>query len=374
MSYFQPSEAPKVHIELLPDNAKAYNVKYLVHRTAPSLPGRNAVEITAWSSTDAPMNGKASMDPDSFVENYCYDCPFYAEDIQYNATGEGIYVYVEGEECEVIGDIDVNSPCPCYANGLDEVSWPCPKDHDYPSMGDDDDTEDIELKHMSFAIRVDAESRVLLEYAFVQRAEFVNNVVVVSNQGEAVNCYGHDGHICWGGNSPEYTLNAISQSYSATPCNQDLTEFDTHNGYVYEFNELDMADTDDPNINREFGAVWLGEAPRARPTAVVVAAAADHPQAYLMLATSGAYTANKCAYVTATFYKNLPVDDDFVADVYVTDVLSSGVRLVFYPQDSEDRKIHGAGVFIGQVPANFSLPKCNSNLPSSSALAALVSN
>lgn len=375
MSYFQPSEAPQVHIEVLPDNAKAYNVKYLLHKPNSASPGRRVIEVTTWVSSNIPAVGRSSMDPDNFIDQYCYDCPFYSEEIETNITGDCITVMYEGEECEIYGDVTITSPCPCYANGLDDVSWPCLRDHNFPESGDDEESEDIDLSHMSFAIRINPfNSQVVLEYAYVQRAEFVNNALYVTEQGEAVNCYGHDGHICWGDNPAGQTLNTIAQVYSATPCNQDLTEFDTHNGYVYDFNELDMTDIDNSSISREQGAVWLGEESRSRTTAVVVASAANHPQAYLMLASSGSYTANGCAYVTATFYKNLPVDDDFVADVYVTDVLSSGVRLVFYPQDSESNQILGAGVFIGQVPANFSLPKCNSNLPLSSALAALVSN
>ena len=374
MSYFQISEAPRVHIEVLPDNTKAVNAEYHVHRKthqySTNEPNtQQAITITAWTSSDVPMQGTSSMNDEVFVDNYCCDCPFHCEELE--VDGEGIYTEYDGQEVELRGTCYAYSPCPCYTDGLGEVSWPCIAGHNIEELGED--AEDIDLNNMFFAVRVAADtSAIISDYAGLQKVEFINNTVYSTEEHPAVNCYAHDNHICWGGNIVPNTLNGIAQAYSATPANQDLTEFDVHNGAAQDLLETEF---DDPEDFYEIpSATWLGVEKFTRPTALVVATAREMHNAFLLLAASGCTVEHGLTSVIAQLYLNLAVDDDTVVDAWVTDVLPNNTRLLFYSQQSDNKRIGGLGVFLGQVPANFPLPKCNSNPLSLSALAELVSS
>ncbi len=367
MSYFQPTEAPRVHIEVLPDNTKAVAVDYGTYSTRSQ--STQIITITAWTSTDVPMEGSSDMDDDAFVESYCYECSFHCEEIELD--GDGILTTYEGEEVELRGTVYAYSPCPCYADGLGEVSWPCLAGHNKEELGDDD--EDISLDNMFFAVSVSAEtSAVLIDYAGVQKVDIINNSVYATDVYPAVNCYANDNHICWGGNSPPKTLNGIAQAYSATSANEDLTSFQSHNTAAEDVSDTDFDDPDDFNLINN--AIWLGPEKRTRPTAVVTATSREMYNAFLLLAASGCPISNGHTSVIAEFYPNLKISNDDVIDAWVTDVLPNNTRLLFYSQQSDDSKINGLGVFIGQVPSNFSLPKCKSNPLSLSALAELVSS
>ena len=93
--------------------------------------------------------------------------------------------------------------------------------------------------------------------------------------------------------------------------------------------------------------------------------------AYLLLATSGATINSGVTYIPAKFYKDVAVDEDTVINVWATDVMPVGKRLLFI-ENAPDSDTNG--LFLGQVEADFNLQPCISIQQQSSEQAELVNS
>ena len=87
------------------------------------------------------------------------------------------------------------------------------------------------------------------------------------------------------------------------------------------------------------------------------------------MTASGAVNHASTAAVPVELYRNVAVDDDTVLDVWVSDVVPAGCRLMFlmYPEEQKS-------VFIGQIPSDFNLEPCESIKQPSSDAAELVNS
>ena len=105
-----------------------------------------------------------------------------------------------------------------------------------------------------------------------------------------------------------------------------------------------------------------------RPKGVVVASVDAHLNAYFLLSVSGVPQHNKTITLPVELYRNVAVDDDTVLDVWVSDVVPAGCRLMFLQYSNE------SSIYLGQIPTDFNLEPCESIKQPSSAVAELVNS
>lgn len=351
MSYLSPSTAPTVHIELLPATAKAVDV-YM--DTTDEYP---YVNITTWASGPSIHVTSNSEDSfENFFEYTCTECQYYTNDMEHEANGE----VVNG--MELTGTYYTYSPCPCYDSGIGEVEFPCEQGHDGPESSEE---EDVRAEHIRYTISylphfetVDiSDGAIYIQGCHVHD----DGSVFVSDKHSAINCY-DNGEICWGNLTPPTNLADMFILYTTSPGNEDLTSISAHEDGHYDAGDRDQlrpTAVPCPTYNH-------------RGKAVAIACAMWNTAAYLLLASSGCTVNKDVAYVPVSLYPNVAIDDDTILNVFATDVLSSGTRLLFYHSVPEDTSYNGQ--VIGQVPSTFSLEPCTSQLLQSSEQAEPVSS
>jgi hypothetical protein len=202
---------------------------------------------------------------------------------------------------------------------------------------------------MTYGIHLTLLGNKLDDYAAQQACCEEDGVVLLGSEERAINTFDGRNNICWGSNHEGMSLLEIESQYKTAPCNEDLLSFDGHE---------DGTDscTDDPEDPLDT-AIWLGDY-NHRPRALACANAAGMPNAYILLATSGVKTNDTgIAYVPVALYENVAVDDDTVLNVWVSDELPIGKRLMFF-QYGNDESFRS--IFLGQIPTDFNLEPCKS--------------
>lgn len=362
MSYLQPDKAPRVHIEALPTTAVAVDVS-LDTTKAPA-----EVSITTWASGDdmeCYTSGEGTSAED-FLEYTCYDCEYHTDQIERDADGE--IVSINGEELELAGTIQAYSPCPCYNNGLGDVSFPCVAGHDGPDYDEDGGghvTLSAEYMRYTNVLRPSNSGMTpVREFIYIQRAEVNDEGQVMTSPQKypAINCY-NNGTVCWGDNTPGDSLQEMEIVYTMSEANEDLTSTYSHEAGVSACKRVE------PTLLRPTALPLSNNDDRGK--AVVVASTTHCAPAYMIMTAVGCMTNGAVAYIPVYSYSSVAVDDDTVINVWATDVLPTNTRLLFY-QDQANSDYNG--LFIGQVPHNFNLSPCKSQLQQSSAQAELVSS
>ncbi len=351
MSYLSPSTAPFVHIELLPATAKAVDV-YM--DTTDQYP---YVNIITWASgPDIHVTSTSEDSAENFVEYTCSDCPYFTDEYAHDADGE------EVNGLQLIGTFYTDSPCSCYDDGIGSVSFPCENNCSGP---DEEVNEDVSSKNIRYSIsyRPHFETCDICDGSiYIQGCRVDDDGdVYVSDKHSAINCY-DNGDICWGNLTPPTNLADMLVLYTSSPGNEDLTSIEAHNDGDY-----DTYDTEELRPNAVACSPYDN-----RGKAVAIACAMWNTAAFMLLASSGCTVNKDVAYVPVYLYPNVAIDDDTILNVFATDVLSSGTRLLFYHSVPEDNSYNGQ--IIGQVPSTFSLEPCTSQLPQSLEQAEPVSS
>ena len=350
MSYFNPSEAPAVHIEPLPASTTAALVEFKPvssqHFT------RESLVVTAW------VPGKdmetVGSDPDSWRENNCEDCQFYTDELEIDVQEVEIYSSQHDCDVELRGTAYAYSPCPCYNGGIDDVSFPCPQGYDGP--GEEDSDVKLSTEYMRYTVAYH-KGDVWRDYASQQAIAFSDDGVQGTDPYPAVNTF-NDNSICWGDNTQAESLLQCADTYSSSPANEDLVSFHQHQ------RNTEKCESDDTCISIA-GAFKVSDY-NHRAKALVCAAARLHQNAFVLLASSGCRIYEGVATVEAMLYPNVAVDDDTILDVWATEPTSVGKRLLFYSYPVNDEDNGGSHLFLGQVPQDFNLEPCESpQLPSS---------
>lgn len=345
MSLLTPTSAPIVHLELLPSRAKAARV------TA----SNDAIRIACWSTGEYPMETDGSgADEESFVDNFCRDCQWYQEEMENYADG-----YQEVDGLRLVGTYYTASICPCYAAGVGEVSFPCEEGYDFDP---DSEITELSVDYIRMDVALDPQYYAIKQYYGMQQGCNVddNGNVLVSNKYSAVNCFTDD-KVCWGDNSEPSNLADAFTIYTESEANQDLTPFTEH-----ESNASNIA-TDNYSVLDT--AIALKQ-DLDTPKALIVASSRRDPSAFLLIAASGGLISRYTATVPVYYYPNVEVRPGTTCNVWATDVLVTNTRLLFMQQFEDDETIT---LFLGQVPSNFSLAQCKSQLPQSSEQAELAS-
>ena len=366
MSLLQPTEAPCLHIELLPSRAKAVMVEYK-HLTTKTYDGPS-INISTWApGLDMPCRSGQTLE--EFSEMHCDDCEYNTDEMEVNTNGNYDYeIDVDGDTRTITGTFYTHSPCSRYDNGIGDISFPCYAGHE-PEEEDDDNYGPLSTKYMRythvfrdapFAIEDSKAKQQNLEYLEHDDDDIPDGFYATPSTS-AINCFDNDS-ICWGDNSLGDSLLQIESIYTTSDANEDLLSFESHVNNANEVAEM-YSEIHYPD------ALGFSDHDH-RGKAVVVASARTMTSAFVLLGASGAYLKNGVAYTTAQYYKNVAVDDDHILDVWATDVLPTGVRLLFLENSDEDFNC----LFLGQVPFDFNLQPCESLLAPSSELAVPVSN
>ena len=376
MTLFNPSEAPKLHIELLPSNTIAVEVKVgefvraSNHYSAPTNTGL-CYYIKVWAPRSQPLLCRGSFDEDAFVENHCYDCELHAETLE--VCVDDIETYYGDYEVILHGYADASSPCPCFSDGIGEVSWPCqagqngPEDPDYQL--DLEDTIDARFLTYGIVIKCATYSKVL-DYAEQQGCLIDGDNVYVTSDYKAANTFdGDPRRICWGESLIPKDLQTIEQTFSTTFANEDLLTFDSHNSYAEdiqeELDEVEEGELLESPLSLNGDAIPFSY--EGAPMGIAVASTATSLEAFMLMAASGAHVRTGYAMCRLAQFNNVAVIDDFIATVWVSEELKAGVRLMFYnhPQDGH--------ILLGQIPLDFDLT-CKSIKPQLSDAEELVNS
>ena len=325
----KPTEAPQVHIELLPDTAIAVDVHA----------DNDTFGITMWASAP-PMPAVSGENLENFQENTCYDCQYHCETISVDV--DGVEAYYGDDPVYLIGTAEANSPCSCYQEGINDVSWPCVAGHDEPDgEAEADDLNTKWLKYTYYPLDP------YFEIALQGHSWDNNGCLLVSEETyQAINTY-NSGDVCWGNNDTPNSLLGAYQTYTSAPANEDLCSFSTHEDNAYD------AENDDCIVSLPNAFI----PDNTRPAAIICASAQQSTSAYLLLATSGVAVDKTVAYTGVYLHRNVAIDADTVINVWATDVLPIGKRLLFAQTDSKD---FDNAIYIGQVDSNFNLQPCES--------------
>ena len=347
----KPSEAPSLHIERLPDVATAAQV----------VADGNQFTVAVWAS-GPPMPAGSSEDYDSFYDSHCDGCQYNVEEVEIDVTGDGVTVSYEDHDVELTGTVYAHSPCSVGRDGCNsDTYFPCPAGCHGPS---DEDADDLTSKNIRYSLSFEFSKGLTYSHAdeiVFQWSSVTDGKFFVSSElYQCINTY-EGGEVCWGSNSTPLSLNSMYQTYINAPANEDLCSFDTH-----EDNADDAASCSGDPVELDAFIVT-----KQQPAAVVCAYIPENPSAFMLLATSGV-TIDQCvAYIGVYQYINVAIDADTVMNVWATDVLPIGKRLLF--ADVKGEEFNNA-IYLGQVDSNFNLQPCKSIKSLSSEQAEQVNN
>lgn len=345
MNFFSPAEAPLVHIELLPDSARAVDV----------YTSSNMLTIMTWASgSPIPCAGESKQ---SFLDNFCDSCEFHCSELEVDMHGDELYTH-HGELYCLDSQVRFASPCTAYEDGVDSVSFPCPAGHDGPEEEPNDLT--LNANHMVYGFTYDLTTNLLhRDYAAIQAAITTESGVYLTDTYDTVNTYSGDNHICWGDTTVPNNLLEAETTFTTSFANEDLRSFDTHVGNVQD------VECDINNEDYKFCSSAIALPTTTRPQAVVTAPINSMVSAFVLLGSSGCRINKNVAYVPVYMYSNVAVDEDTVTNVWVTEVLPSiNKRLMFVYFD--DQPTFTNAVYLGQIDSSFNLQPCKSTLPQSS--------
>ena len=352
MKFFSPTEAPPVHIQLLPDSAHAVDV----------YTSANMLTIMTWASgSPIPCTGESKQ---SFIDNNCDSCEFHCSELEVDMNGDELYTH-HGELYCLDSAVRFSSPCTAYEDGIDSVSFPCPAGHDGPEQEPSELTLDAE--HMVYGFTYNLTTNLLhRDYAAIQAAVATEDRIYLTEAYDTINTYRGDGHICWGDTDPPSNLLEAETTFTTSFANEDLCSFDTH---ISNANDVH---SDVENEDYELRDSVIALPITTRPQAIAVTPINSMVSSFVLLGSSGCRINKNVAYVPVYMYSNVAIDDDIVSNVWVSDVLPSiNKRLMFVYFDNS---LFTNAVYLGQIDSNFNLQPCKSTLPQSSEQAVQDNN
>ena len=381
MTLLNPTEAPLVHVEMLPESSIAASVNLAGTSSA----GRDQIKIATWAPGKDTMFGEGSgEDADDWVETHCHDCRWHTDEVEWDADNQEVDT-PEGY-LQLINTYYTQSPCSCYDDGVSSVSFPCHEGLDGPGDSDGEDA-DLDTSQLKYEIKLTLYKSLnavpVQTYAMQQGADIKDGEVYVNSLHESVNTYSCDNHICWNDNSQGNSLIEVETAYIASEANEDLCSFHTHQYGAKkcrdEATNIKVPEAvptpDVPHPDASEDASWSIDNPHTigpLGKGLAVAHAHTHPSAYMLLATNGAHLNGSLAYIPVYMYPQVAIDDDTIANVWATEPLPTGKRLLFTTIKDEDNEFQT--LLLGAVDPNFNLSSCRSAQQLSSAQAEQDSN
>ena len=346
MRFFSPTEAPDVHIEILPDQATAVE----------SYIDDGKLLIGTWAAgPNIPCRSAGGLD--EFQATYCDDCRLYSDSIEIDMDGMDTYDSELGDITIADSRVVIYSPCCSHSDGLSEVSFPCRMGFEPSDLAEESDIE-LSAEYMHYSVTYNFSSGRREFFACQQPLTFYKDQAWTEGMYTAINTYERDNRICWGELTTPFNLLQAEAAYSTSYANEDLCSFDTHSENTDDIKTLAF-----PEDYWVLENVIPIDTTIKRPKAAICAPASQDVSSFMLLATAGATCYGPLAYVVAYLYKNVAIDDDTVMDVWATEVMPVGRRLLFI-SNNKNEMING--MYIGQVESNFNLSPCELIQPPSS--------
>ena len=408
---FSPQQPPRLHVEPLPTGALAAAAERITHDD-----GQPALDISVWlpdewavneardsygrrinvNADNRTRNQEGSYTPfQCFERDTCSDCQYYREsiDLPYDDV-EGMEWMDDDGNHWPITSATADSPCPCYSHGIGDVIWPCPAGHDEPEPSDEDyDDEDDQdedddgdapndgLLHLGptrFTTRrylsgaVGPYLGLPLRYEFtaqLQKLSITGDDFSVSDTRRLSNTYDPSQTVCWGnGNSVPQSLEEAAAAYAQANANNDLLPVHT------AARNCRLAAEDATPYGLSKLTIALPPTADEERLALVVADAATMPDAFLLLAATGAATGDGLAITAAQWVDALPLPNGQQFTGWATAPLAGGCSWLI-GQTAASGTTAARFVLLGQhnlqspIPSSLPLP-CDSHALSSSAAAA----
>jgi hypothetical protein len=300
-----------------------------------------------------------SGDPEQdFLEDHCRSCDYYFDEEDGNADdltdNDGNYIH----SCRVI------SKCPCYADGLSNVRFPCAEGYDEPDYSE---ANEFSLPPMAFAIDLSLQKlRASTVSAWVQdiRQDDAGDWLCTERYC-GINIYEANEDVCWGNdNSTPDSLPEAVATYSDAPANEDLLSV---SGFKRNITLVRQAAAQHPINGQLIGPGY---------DALLVATATATPSAFLLLSASGIPSANGLIVLGLTSCTHTLADGTTVAG-FLTDPVINGRSwlLIHNPAalDEGGEAFDSQGLLLGQIQSTTSTTSpCDSPAPSSLAPAELA--
>lgn len=319
-SPFSPSSPPRLHVEPLPTGTTVASVQ----RTTTER-GQAAVTISAWlpdgwSTANVPaVRCSSSADAyERFYDTYCDGCDYNCgvRDLDSREVE-----YMEWEDHNGVNwqlsSATAYSPCAVNDGGsgeLEHISWPCSAGYDEPDWDadaddDEDEEEDFLLGPMRFSTTrlttngsyplLDAIERFT---AVLQGASLRDTTWRFSQTRRVCNTYDPSQGICWGNwNTVPGSLAEAAAAYADAKCNSDLLKITQ-----FRHNTADARSDSDFYVEHSSHLLFpIG--PWQAAQAIVIADAISSPDAFLLLAASGAPVKDGIAATSARWVEDLPI-------------------------------------------------------------------
>ena len=155
-------------------------------------------------------------------------------------------------------------------------------------------------------------------------------------------------------NTDPDNLLMIEQVFSTSLTNEDLLSFDAHQDNASDCE--DEADDSDYQESLEFQPDIVPIKYDSRPIGLAVATSKSDTNAYVLMLASGCRLSQGCVSTPVYLYKDVAIDDDTILDVWVSDLLPVGRRLMFLMYPNKDE----GSICLGQISEDFNLTPCKS--------------
>lgn len=337
MTLINPPSAPSVHLHVLPESTVGAEVSVATKHA-------DSLELQIWChKPGAIMECVTEETDEDFESNRCYDCEWHCETVDVEASGQEVEDR-DGNRLEIYDDVSCYSPCNAYRDGLSSISFPCYAGHDREDSGE----TDLGVEHMSYSVILNQDTFAIYfskQYAFLQKFEWTDDGAHVTEAYECINTFG-DHSVCWGDTTPaSLMLDDLEITFMASPANEDLCTSDTHKDNDHSVENDDCED-------------WLENAVKFVPQnhrskGLVITTARACPSSYVLLTASGAPQHDGIVNLPVYLYPKVQLDADTICDVWVSDSLATGKRLMFLSYDRLE-----PAVYLGQIDNNFNLEPC----------------
>lgn len=314
---------------------------------------RDVLRLTAWmpnAFASYEFDENTGDDLESFKSNTCEGCDYYFD--TYNDDDPR----TEDSDGNEAISVTYRSRCPCYRDGIEDVSFPCAAGHDEPEGLSWHAWRYGDLPPMAFAIDLHPKIGFCHSIsAWMQSADPEQQLI--SDQWQSINCYDTD-LVCWGNdNDTPSSLPEAVATYGDSICNDDLlspSEFLSNCSIVRRRTP----------IHAVKGAVIGGGF-----TAALLVHAAEHPAAYLLLRGSGHDASG------GVILAGLQQHSEGGIDGFITQANSRGLCwFITYAKDMPDADNNLQAVLLGQIPHPLATSPCSSPAPSSSAPVAVAAS
>lgn len=363
-SPFAPDAPPRLHVEALPGEAIVCGIARTNLENSATGKSETVAVISAWlrdnwACNESYDNGRGDADPyDHFEDTHCDGCRYNCNDRDLDWSDLDNQTWEDHDGISwMLSSATADSPCD-FGRGncsLRSMDWPCIAGHDEP---EEDGEGEISLGPTRLQAR-----RLLSPAkpwqlatgtagwgAALQRVRFTaDGTLLGSNTLQMCNTYEPYHDICWGGgNTRPTSLDEAADTYAYAESNNDLLSV-----AAFRRNNEEIKASD--HYPKTLSNLLAFELPigSSDQLGLVAAEAACNPDAFLLLAASGARVKDGLAACLAQWVEKLPLPNGQTFNGWLSEPLAGGQSwLVGQLATTEDATApEQAFVLLGQINA-----------------------